>query len=34
MDVYIGDLRIVLDMEALWSASLNLGVTPLGDVGV
>lgn len=34
MDVYIGDLVSVLDMEALRSANLNLGVAPLGGVGV
>jgi phosphoglucomutase len=34
MDVYIGDLVSVLDMEALRSANLNLGMVPLGGVGV
>jgi phosphoglucomutase len=34
MDVYIGDLMSVLDIEALRSTNLNLGVAPLGGVGM
>ena len=34
MDVYVGDLASVIDMDAIRGAGLSLGVDPLGGAGV
>ena len=34
IDAYVGDLRSVIDMDAIRSARLHLGVDPLGGAGV